>query len=74
MYREDHNPPHFHAYYNEYEATYRIEDFQQLQGKMDKRQERLIIAWAIINQEELISNWNSLLFGDGTFSKIKPLS
>lgn len=74
MYREDHNPPHFHAYYNEFEATYQIEDFQLLQGKMDKRQERLIIAWAIINQEELISNWHSLINGDGTFSKIKPLS
>jgi len=41
---------------------------------MDKKQERLIMAWAIINQEELISNWHSLIYGDGTFIKIKPLN
>jgi len=44
MYWEDHNPPHFHAYYNEFEATYSIENFQLLQGKMEKKQERLIMA------------------------------
>lgn len=22
MYYDDHNPPHFHAFYNEYEATF----------------------------------------------------
>lgn len=43
MYYDDHNPPHFHAFYNEYEAMF---DFNGnlLDGKFPKKELKLVEA------------------------------
>ncbi len=54
----DHNPPHFHAEYGEYEAVFRIEDLAVDGGGLTTRARRLVCEWASIHREELLENWN----------------
>lgn len=56
MYYDDHNPPHFHAFYNNYKAIFNFEG-EILDGDMPKKQIKLIAAWSVIHKEELLANW-----------------
>ena len=49
----EHSPPHFHAYYNEYKATFSIETLELTQGELPRRQLRLVQAWAELHEDEL---------------------
>ena len=53
---KEHNPPHIHAYYQDYKSTLSIQDGDILQGHLPTRQLRLIQAWIEIHQEELLAN------------------
>jgi Domain of unknown function (DUF4160) len=75
MYINDHNPPHFHARYNEFEATISIDDFALLKGKLPSKAYALVIEWAFLHQDELIENWDLLSNDDNkSFNKIEPLN
>lgn len=52
----DHEPPHFHARYQEQEVTIEIKT-GILQGKMSTRTLRMLLEWYEIHQEELMNNW-----------------
>ncbi|MDR1361069.1 MAG: DUF4160 domain-containing protein [Rickettsiales bacterium] len=71
MYFDDHLPPHFHAFYAEYEAQF---DFNGkiIAGKMPNKKKKLIEAWVIIHKEDLEVNWK-LLHNSGEPIKIEPL-
>lgn len=71
MYYKEHMPPHFHAYYQEHEATF---DFggELLEGDMPSKQRKLIAAWALIHEDELEANWELALHKDSLY-KIEPL-
>ena len=58
MFLSDHSPPHFHAVYGEYEATFSIETGLILNGKLPKTAARLVREWSDLNRAELIVNWN----------------
>ena len=74
MYLLDHNPPHFHVKYNEFEAMIGIEDFALLNGKLPHKALSLVVEWASIHQEELLKNWENLNIKDpASFEKIDPL-
>jgi hypothetical protein len=45
VYSRDHNPPHIHAFYAEYEALIRIADGQILRGYLPKKQLNQVLAW-----------------------------
>ncbi len=66
-----HNKPHFHVYYGEYEASVGI-DGELLAGSLPVKQLRLVQAWATIHEEELYQAWNSAVRGEA-FGKIAPL-
>jgi len=66
-----HNQPHIHIKYNEYKAIYNL-DGNMLEGKLPKKQIKLIEAWIYIHQEELNSLWN-IMQEQGEFFKIEPL-
>lgn len=68
----EHPPPHFHVYYGEYRASVDIQTCEITQGKLPKKQSRLVIAWAELHQEELMANWTLLMNGEKPFN-IKPL-
>ncbi len=57
MYFGDHNPPHFHVKYNEYECFVSIIDFKIIEGSLPKKVEKLVTAWAEMYQEDLMKNW-----------------
>lgn len=54
---KEHNPPHIHIYYQDSTATFSIEDGVILDGKMPKRQIKLVSAWIEIHKDELIADW-----------------
>lgn len=67
-----HNPPHFHAEYNEYNAAISIQTLGVIKGKLPSKVLSLVVEWAQDHQGELLENWNSLE-ETGKYRKIKPL-
>lgn len=67
----EHNPPHFHARYGDYEIIVNIYD-GMVEGEFPKRALSLVIEWYEQNKKVLLDNWNSMK-RDGTFKKIQPL-
>lgn len=75
MYINYHNPPHFHAKYNEFQATFSIDDFALLNGKLPSKALSLVIEWVSIHQIELKENWYKLSESNqSVFNKIEPLN
>ncbi len=72
MYFNEHRPPHFHARYNEYQATIFIESLGILQGNLPSKVLSLVVEWAMEHKQELLDNWESLQT-TGKYRKIKPL-
>jgi len=57
MYYDDHNPPHFHAYYNGYETIISIETLEIMEGSFPKRAKALVIEWAVEHRQDLLNDW-----------------
>lgn len=74
IYRErgtQHNIPHVHAMYNEYDIAIDFEG-NILAGTMPKKQQKLVEAWVLIHSEELKATWKAYTdFGE--LIKIKGL-
>lgn len=68
----EHNPPHFHAYYNEYKASFSIDTLELMEGEFPRKQTRLVQAWAELHQEELKADWALAMNGETPY-KIAPL-
>jgi len=69
----EHNPPHFHAYYNEYKASFSLESLEIIDGELPRKQKRLVQAWAELHIDELKADWALATNGEPVF-KIDPLS
>jgi len=52
----DHDPPHFHARYQDQEVIVEIET-GLLRGKMSRRALRMVFEWSEKYYEELMRNW-----------------
>lgn len=57
MFYRDHNPPHFHAVYAEYEGLIDINKLELISGKLPPRVLGLVIEWTALHQKELNDNW-----------------
>jgi hypothetical protein len=57
MYFSEHNPPHFHAIYGQYEAEILIETREILKGKLPVRALSLVREWAEKYQDQLLLDW-----------------
>jgi hypothetical protein len=71
MYFNEHNPPHFHMEYQDYEAVMNIET-GELTGKMSRRALNLVYDWLDQNKEALLENWKRIEERK-PLKKIKPL-
>lgn len=71
MFADDHNPPHFHARYGDYEAIITI-DKAIVKGEMPRTALKQIFKWLDLHHEELSENWRRLQQGDEPL-KIVPL-
>ncbi len=56
-YRNEHNPPHFHARYQDEEITVDIEN-GLIKGKMNPRAKALVVEWYERHKDELFENWD----------------
>jgi len=68
----EHNPPHFHVYYAEYEGVFDLNTCEFTDGNIPSRQRKLVIAWAEIHQDELVADWSLVMNGEEPY-KISPL-
>jgi Domain of unknown function (DUF4160) len=67
-----HARPHFHARYGEHQASV---DFngEIIVGSLPPNAQRLVRDWAMIHQDELMSNWQRATAGE-SLERIAPLS
>jgi len=66
--RKEHNPPHIHAYYGDYEATFYIDSGEIMFGKFPKSGRELVKEFILKNQKELKEMWDT-----ETYKKLPPL-
>lgn len=71
MFFDDHNPPHFHVRYGEYEAIINIID-GDFEGKLPRRVIAMVLEWLDLHKEELIENW-ACIEQSKPMNKITPL-
>lgn len=57
VHRREHNPPHFHAYYVEYEELIEIKTLKTYTGFLPKKTRRKVIKWAEHKQGYLMRKW-----------------
>ncbi|WP_455090161.1 DUF4160 domain-containing protein [Peptoanaerobacter stomatis] len=55
----EHNPPHFHAIYGEYNGTFDITTLEMLEGDLPIKAQKLVVEWASQYQDKLMSMWNT---------------
>jgi hypothetical protein len=68
----EHAPPHIHAYYQEYKAIVELSNCEITEGKLPRKQSKLVTAWAEIHKDELLDAWELASKGELPF-KIEPL-
>ena len=69
---EEHNPPHFHAFYQDFRAIVDINSCEIIKSDFPSKQKKLILAWAEMHKEELLANWTLCQEGENPY-KIEPL-
>jgi len=67
----DHNPPHFHARYGNYEISVTLDSFI-VKGEFPRRALLHVLEWAQAHQEELKQNWGLVQQGKAP-RQIQPL-
>lgn len=69
---KQHNVPHIHVQYGEYEAVISIPEGNLLEGSLPNNKMKLVFAWIEIHKEDLAQNWNLAINGEKPF-RIEPL-
>ncbi len=59
MFFREHNPPHFHAKYQGYEAIFEIKD-GTIRGEFPRRALKIVYEWMDLHKEELLDNWKNI--------------
>jgi hypothetical protein len=72
MYWDDHNPPHFHAFYAGDLALIDINSLSVFAGSLSPRALGLVIEWATQHQQELLADWQRAQ-GQEPLEQIAPL-
>ena len=68
---KQHNKPHVHVYYGDYEAAVGI-DGELLAGALPKKQLKMVVGWLAFHEEEAYKAWNLAVRGEH-FDKIAPM-
>lgn len=61
MFYRDHNPPHFHAFYGDYQALIDIKKNEILSGTLPPRVLGIVVEWTALHQLELLENWGKAM-------------
>jgi Domain of unknown function (DUF4160) len=70
MYYNDHEPAHFHAFYNGQEVRVAIGDMELLSGSLPRRAWSLVLEWAVLYRLELRDDWERARSGQA----LKPIA
>ncbi|MDQ6477616.1 DUF4160 domain-containing protein [Dyadobacter sp. LHD-138] len=73
MFFDDHNPPRFHAEFQDFKAIIDIKTAELLEEDLPPKQLKLVQAWAIIHEKELLENFKNLGKELKSWNKIDPL-
>ncbi len=60
LWHREHGVPHFHAQYQGFVISIRIDDGAILEGRLPPSARRLVEAWRRRYKEPLIDNWNRM--------------
>ena len=69
---KQHKVPHIHVKYQGEEAIFSIPDGKILEGNMKTNKKKLVEAWILIHEDELMADWELAINGEEIF-KIDPL-
>lgn len=58
-----HHRPHFHAYCRGRSVVVAVDQVECLQGELERREQRLVEAWAELHQQERLDDWQLLQSG-----------
>lgn len=59
VYHDDHNPPHLHVQYGEYEAVVEISSGRLLSGRLPIRVKKLLREWMRVRRNAIIEAWDA---------------
>lgn len=59
---KEHNPPHFHVLYGEYNAVIDIQTLSMIEGDLPGKGLAMVKEWASAHQAELLDIWNTQNF------------
>lgn len=59
---KEHNPPHIHISYGEFNALFDITTLEFIEGDLPPRAENLVKEWASLHQAELLEMWETQKF------------
>ena len=66
-----HNKPHIHVYYGDFDAAIGI-DGELLAGALPRKQFKIVTGWLAYHEEEAYKAWNLAVKGEH-FEKIPPM-
>ncbi len=69
---DEHNPPHFHARYGEYNGLFLIKELRMSEGNLPRKVKNLVLEWADEHRDELMQDWD-LARAEKPLHKIEPL-
>jgi hypothetical protein len=69
---QKHKTPHIHIKYQGEEAVFSLLDSSILSGTMKTNKRKLLEAWILIHNDELMADWELAINGEEIF-KIDPL-
>ena len=71
MLYNEHNPPHIHAEYGEFQICVEINS-RIVKGRFPPRALRLLLEWVELNEPELLMNWKKAQASEELI-RVKPL-
>jgi len=69
---KEHQLPHIHVHYQDYQSVFSIDDAKMIGGSLPKNKQKMIEVWIDIHKEELLADWKLAIQGAELF-KIDPL-
>jgi len=69
---KQHKSPHIHVRYQDMKAVFSIPEGEMIEGSLPIKKIKLIQAWIIMHEEDLIANWE-LATNEQNIFRIEPL-
>jgi len=67
-----HKAPHIHVKYQDMKAVFSIPDGEMISGDLPKNKIKLVQAWIVMREEDLMANWELATTEQNIF-RIDPL-